>query len=237
MRALLLSALLAAAPAALAQTDTLVVVPGDGQLATDWITPGTTDYTLRLLAPMQQDVGSSTETITVEDGTVTRVSVLSVPMQGIEQRDSLRADAATLTPLLHRSAGGAADVSLEFLPEGVAGTVAPRSGETETVMEMTDTPVFDAAWVGEIAQSLPFEEGLVARVPIYSPQGGLTDAVLTVTGQEDVERGGATRTAWVVEMAVGPQTLTQLVDVETRESLGLRLSPQPGVELEIVQAD
>jgi hypothetical protein len=237
MRLVLLAALLAAAPAALAQTDTLLVVPGDGQLVTDWITPGTTDYTLRLLSPMQQDVGSTTETITVEDGAVTRVSALSVPMQGVEQRDSLRADAATLAPLLHRSAGGAADVSLEFLPEGVAGTVAPRSGETEAVMEMTDTPVFDAAWLGEIAQSLPLAEGLVARVPVYSAQGGLTDAVLTVTGREEVERDGAARTAWVVEMVLGPQTLTQLVDAETRESLGLRLSPQPGVELEIVEAD
>ena len=233
MRPLLLAALLAAVPAA-AQTDTLVVRPGDGQLVTDWVTPGTRSYTLRVVSPVQQDVGTSTETVTVEDGTVVRVSALSVPMQGLEQRDSLRADAATLAPRLHRSTGGVADVSLEFMDEGVAGTVAPRSGATETVLEMTDAPVFDAAWAGEIAQSLPFRDGLVARAPVYSPQGGLTDVVYTVTGQETVERGGEARTAWAVEMDLGPQTMTQLVDAETREVLAVRLSPQPGVELEIV---
>jgi hypothetical protein len=236
MRLLFLAALVAAAPVA-AQSDTLLVAPGDGALATDWITPGTTTYTLRLVEPMTQNVGTSTETIAVEGGEVVRVTTVSVPMQGMEQRDSLRAVAATLAPRLQRSTGGPADVSLEFLPEGVAGTVSPRGGETVTVMEMTDAPVFDAAWIGEIAQSLPLAEGLVARVPIFSPQGGITDAVLTVTGQEQVERGGATRTAWVVEMALGPQTLTQYVDAETRESLGLRFSPQPGVVIEVVPAE
>lgn len=236
MRLFLLAALVAAAPAA-AQSDTLFVAPGDGALATDWITPGTTTYTLRLVEPMAQNVGTTTETIMLEGDEVIRVTTVSVPMQGMEQRDSLRAVAATLAPRLQRSTGGPADVSLEFMDEGIAGTVSPQGGETVTVMEMTDAPVFDGAWVGEIAQSLPLAEGLVARIPIYSPQGGLTDAVLTVTGQEDVERGGTTRTAWVVEMDLGPQTLTQYVDVETRESLGVRFSPQPGVVIEVAPAD
>lgn len=237
MRSLFLTALLVAAAPAVAQTDTLAVVPGDGALITDWVTPGTTTYTLRLVQPMQQDVGTATETIVLEDGAIVRTTVVSVPMQGMEQRDSLRAEAATLVPLLHRSAGGPAEVSLEFLPEGVAGTASLPGQDTQTVMEMTDAPVFDGGWIGEIAQSLPFAEGLVAKVPVYTVQGGLTDAVLTVTGQEEIGEGDAARTGWTVEIDLGPQTVTQVVDAETRDLLVLRMSPQPGVVIEMAPAD
>ena len=230
---LLLAALLLGVTPAFAQADTLQIVPGDGALVTDWIAPGTRTYTLRLVQPMQQNVGTTTETISVEGDEVVRVSVLSIPMQGMEQRDSLRAEAATLAPRYNRSTGGAADVSLEFMDEGVAGTATPRGQSTETIMEMTDAPVFDGSWVGEIAQSLPFAEGLVATVPVFTAQGGLTEAVLTVTGQETVGE----RTGWTVEIDLGPQTLTQVVDVETREVLVLRLSPQPGVVIEVTPAD
>ncbi|MEM7789555.1 MAG: hypothetical protein AAF594_17685, partial [Bacteroidota bacterium] len=183
--------------------------------------------------PMQQDVGTSTETIVLDGGEVIRTTVLSVPMQGMEQRDSLRAEAATLMPLLNRSGGGAAEVSLEFMAEGVVGTSTPRGGETETIMEMTDAPVFDGSWIGDIAQSLPFAEGLVAKAPVFTAQGGFIDAVMTVTGQETV----GDRTGWTVEIDLGPQTLTQVVDAETREMLVLRLSPQPGVVIEMTPTD
>ena len=237
MRSLLLTAALLAAAPALAQTDTLTVSPGDGTLVTDWIMPRTTSYALRLVQPMQQEVGTSTETLVLEDGTLVRTTTVSVPMQGMEQVDSLRADAATLAPRLHRSTGGPAEVSLEFLDEGVAGTATLPGQETQTVMEMTDAPVFDGGWLGPIAQSLPFEEGLVAKVPVFTVQGGLSDAVLTVAGQEEIERGGEARTGWTVEIDLGPQALALVVDAETREMLVLRMMPQPGVVLEMAPTD
>ncbi len=238
MRSLLLIvlALLAVAPASAQATgDTLVVSPGDA-LATDWITPGTTSWTLKLVQPVQQNVGTISERYDVVGDEVVRVVTVSIPMQGMTQTDSLVADAATLVPRLHRSTGGMVDASLEFMAEGIAGTSTPRDGATETVMEMTDAPVYDGAWLGEIAQSLPLAEGLVAKVPVYSVQGGVSDAVITVTGQEEVETADGARTGWTVEMNVGPQTVTTVVDAETREVLKTRLSPQPGVVIEAAPA-
>lgn len=235
---LLAVALLATAPA-LAQDvtspDTLLVLPG-AELDTDWITPGTTTWTLKLVQPMQQDVGTMTETYELMDGEVLRVTETTVPMQGMQQTDSLFADAETLAPRLHRSSGGAV-VSLEFMDEGVVGTAIMPGEATEAVMEMTDAPVFDAAWAGEIAQSLPLAEGLVARAPVYSVQGGITDIVYTVTGQEEVTTPDGARTGWTVEMQVGPQTITTVIDTETREVLTTQFSPQPGVVIEIAPAD
>ncbi len=235
MRLVLLTAALLAAVPASAQADTLVVVPGDGTLVTDWVSPGTRTYTIRLTQPMQQDVGTAVETVTVAGGEVTRVVRVSVPMQGGTQTDSLVADAATFAPRIHRSSGGTQEASLEFMAEGVAGMLTPPSGEATTVTLMTDTPVFDSAWMGEIAQSLPLAEGLVARVPSFSSQSpdAPSDALLTVAGQETV----GDRTGWTVDADMGPLTLQYVVDAETRALLVTRFSPQPGVRIAILPAD
>ncbi len=237
MRTLFAAVLALAASGALAQApaDTLVITPGDGTLVTDWVAPATRSYTIRLVQPMQQDVGTSTETVTVAGGEVTRVVTVSVPMQGMAQTDSLVADAATLAPRVQRSTGGQQDVSLEFMDEGVVGMLTPRTGEATTVTLMTDAPVFDSSWMGEIAQSLPFAEGLVARVAAFSSQSpdAPSDVVLTVTGQETI----GDRTGWAVDADMGPVTIQYVVDAETRALLVSRFSPQPGVRIAILPAD
>lgn len=232
MRLLLLAALVAATPAFAqdAPADTVTLAPGDPSLVTDWVAPASRSYTMRLTAPMQQDVGSMTESITVENGRVVRVTTMSVPMQGMSQTDSLVATTA-LVPLTHSSKGGASDASLEFMDEGVVGMVSPRQGEATTVMLMTDTPVFDGGWIGEIAQSVPMVEGAVYRVPTFMTQmtEDVTNVVLTVKGQEDLDG----TMAQVVEGDLGPVTFTYLINPETRELMLTRFSPQPGVSLEI----
>ena len=237
MRSLLLAAAFLAAPSVLAQApaDTLDLIPGDGVLVTDWVMPGTKAYTIRLVQPMQQNIGTATETTTVAGGTVNRVLTVSVPMQGMTQTDSLVADAATFVPRTHHSTGGQQEASLEFMDEGVVGVLTPTSGEATTVLLETAAPVFDTAWMGEIAQSLPFEEGLVARFEAFASQSPEEpiEAVLTVSGQETVEE----RTAWAVDADMGPVTMTYLVDAETRELLTTRFSPQPGVRIEIRPAE
>ncbi len=231
-----LAALLAtgAASAQTADGDTLVLRPGDPTLVTDWMTSGSTTTTMKLVQPMQQDVGTSTDTYTVAEGRVTKVTTLSVPIQGMNQRDSVVAVAGTLAPLTHTSSGGRAEVSLEFMDEGVAGMVTPRTGAATTVMAMTDAPVFDGAWTAEIVRSLPFAEGYVAKVALFmaemSTEAG--EIVVAVTGQETVND----RLGWTVDADLGPFSMTYVVDAETRDLLVTRLSPQPGMALEMVPA-
>ena len=235
MRLALLLAAVLALPAAAQAPDTLAIAPGDGALVTDWLASESRTYALRVTAPVQQEVGTATETVTVADGVVTRVLRMSVPMQGVSQTDSLVADAATLAPRLHRSTGGMTEASLEFMAEGVVGVLTPRQGEAQTVTLMTDAPVFDTAWAGEIAQSLPFADGLVARVEAFTAQGAdaPVDVVYTVTGRAPVAVDGAERTAWTVETTMGPVTMTYFVDAETRAMLKTEFSPQPGVTVQI----
>lgn len=239
MRLVLFAVALAASAAAQAPADTLVLRPGDAALVTDWLASGATTTTMRLVQPMQQDVGTSTDTYTVGDGRVTKVTTLSVPMQGMNQRDSVVAMAGTLAPLTHTSTGGRADVSLEFMDEGVVGMVTPRTGDPTTVMVMTDEPVFDGAWTGEIVRSLPFAEGYVAKVPMYTPEMGddAVSVVMSVTGQEVVSTAAGDRTGWAVDAQMGPVTMTFVVDAETRDLLVTRMSPQPGVQIEMAPSE
>lgn len=239
---LLAAALLATAAAGTAQTapaDTVTIRPGDPSLVTDWLVAGSRATTLKLVQPMKQDVGTSTETYTVADGEIVKVSTVSVPMQGMEQTDTVAADAVTLAPRRHASTGGQAEVSLEFMDEGVVGMVTPRSGEPTTVMVETDAPVFDGAWMNEVVRSLPFAEGYVAKVAMYSPQMGdeTSEVVVSVTGQEDVATAAGDRTGWTVVAEMGPVTMTFVVEPETRDLLVTRFSPQPGVALEMVPAE
>ncbi|PAP78496.1 hypothetical protein [Rubrivirga marina] len=239
MRSLLTLLLLAfavgGATAQDAPADTLVLTPGDGMLTTDWLEAGTESFTVRLVAPMRQNVGTATETLTIEDGVVTRVTEISVPMQGLAQTDSIAADAATLVPRTHNSMGGPIEVSLEFMSEGVVGMVTPPEGDATTVTLMTDAPVFDSAWAGEVAQSLPLIEGTVARMQAFTAQSpdAPIDVVYTVGAQETMDE----RTVWPVSTEMGPVTMTYYVEAETRELLKTQFSPQPGVTVEIAPAE
>lgn len=238
MRPALLAALLAAGPA-LAQTapaDTVRLAPGDPALVTDWIGPGTETIRLRLLQPVQQDIGTATQTYAVADGRVTRVSsmTMTTPAGTMSQTDSLVATTA-LVPLSHHSEGGQAAASLEFMAEGVAGMVTPGRGEPTPVLLETDVPVFDGGWASEVARSLPFAERYVATMPAFfamSPDEA-AEVVLSVVGSEETASG----TVWTVEAAAGPLTFTYRIDEATRDLLSTRLAPQPGVVLEFTPAE
>ena len=233
---LLAASLAATASAQDAPADTLVLRPGDPTLVTDWLATGSQATAMKLVEPMQQDVGTSTDTYTVAGGRVTKVTTLSVPMQGMNQRDSVVVMAGTLAPLTHHSTGGRSTVSLEFMDEGVVGLMTPRSGEATTVMAMTDAPVFDGAWTAEIIRSLPFAEGYVAKVALFMAEASAdeaTEIVVAVTGQETVDD----RLGWTVDADLGPFSMTYVVDAETRDLLVTRMSPQPGVAIEMVPAE
>ena len=100
-----LALLTAAASAQDAPADTLVLRPGDPTLVTDWLASGSQTTQMKLVQPMQQDVGTSTDAYTVADGRVTKVTTLSIPMQGMNQRDFRRGDGRH---------AGAADAQLDW---------------------------------------------------------------------------------------------------------------------------
>ena len=63
------------------------------------------------------------------------------------------------------------------------------------------------------------------------------EVVLAVTGQEEVETAAGARTGWAVDADMGPFTMTYVVDAETRDLLVTRMSPQPGVAIEMVPGE
>ena len=230
-------ALVASAPAAAqAPADTVSLAPGDPSLVTDWMASGTETLDLRLVQPMRQNLGTATLTYAVADGRVTRVQSMTMTTPGgtMTQSDSLVATTA-LVPLTHNSDSPQGAASLEFMDEGVVGLVTPAQGEAVTVTLLTDAPVFDGGWASEIARSLPFADGYVAKVPAFFAQApdDAGDMVFSVTGSEQTDAGA---TAWTVEAAMGPVTFTYLVDAETRALLSTTMAPQPGVLLEFVPA-
>lgn len=218
---------------ALAQTapaDTARLAPGDASLDVSWLAPSDAQYVIRVIAPMQQDVGTAAERITLADGVVTRVTTVSVPMQRMTMTDSLRADAATLAPLTHHSTGGPSVLALEFSPEGVVGMAGG-----EAVVVPLDAPAFDASWIGEVAQSLPFAEGYTATVMAYDGQNGVVTYTLTVQGQEEASGAAGPEPAWIVEAASAAGAATYAISAATRQTLRTRFSPQPGVTIEVVR--
>lgn len=229
MRLALFFALLLAAPS-LAQTAPVTLAPGDASLDVSWLAPGEAQFTIRLIEPMAQDIGTASERTTVADGVVTRVATIAVPMQGMHMTDSLRADAATLAPLTHHSTGGPSALSLEFSPEGVVGMAGG-----EAVVVPLDAPAFDASWIGEVAQSLPFAEGYTATVPAYDGRNGIVTYTLTVQGQEEASGAAGPEPAWIVQAASAAGSATYAISAATRQTLRTRFSPQPGVTIEIVR--
>lgn len=226
---LLLAVLALALPAAAqdAPADTVRLVPGHASLDTSHLVAGEAAYTVRLVAPLQQDIGTVTERTTLAGGVVTRVSRLSVPMQGLATTDSARATAATLAPLTHHRTGGPRALALEFSAEGVVGMRG-----AEPLVVPLDVPVFDAAWAAALVQSLPLAAGYRATMPVYDGDNGVTTAVVRVAGETPA--AGAAEAAWTVEVQTGAQTSTLTVGKASRALLRTRFAPQPGVVVEIV---
>ena len=216
-----------------------VLRPGDPALTTSWLSDHTATYTLRVVEPMQMDAGTSTVTRTVADGVVTTETTISVPMQQMEQTVTARADAATLAPLSSTTVGQGA-ASLAYTDAGVTGSRTNPEGETETIEAAFEAPVFDNAFSSEIAQSLPLDAGYSMRVEAYDPAQGVYSVMFRVTGQEDLssvtdEETLAGRMAWAVQSVAPSGEVTFYVDGETRELVMMRMSPQPGVIVEMIR--
>lgn len=203
-----------------------VIRPGDPALDTSWMTgDDTATFALNLIEPMAMPVGTSTVTRTVAGGVVTSVQTIVVPSQGMNETQTATADLVTLRPLSQANPGQQA-VALTFTDGLVSGT---KAGAPLSVA--LDLPVFDSTWASEIAQSLPLATGYTATAAVYDASNGLSTVTFTVTGQEDVD--GAP--AWTVEAVSATGPTTYVIDAASRRMLRMRLSPQPGVVVEMAR--
>ena len=208
-----------------------ILRPGAAALVTDWLADDEAIYTIRVVEPMQMDAGTMTARRTVSRDEVTVEQTVSVPMQNMEVTSVSRAEAGTLAPLAFESDGGPETTRLAFTPQGVAGMKMPASGEGERLGVVFEAPVFDGSMAAEIAQSLPLEEGYTTVVEAYDTQQGVYAITYRVTGQEEID-GGST---WVVEAVSPSGPTTYYVDPDTRRLLRIRMSPQPGVTVEMTR--
>lgn len=203
-----------------------VLRPGDPALDTSWMTGDeTATFALNLIEPMAMPVGTSTVTRSVSGGVVTSVQTIVVPSQGMNETQTARADLATLRPLSQANAGQQA-VDLTFTDGLVSGT---KAGVPLSVA--LDMPVFDSTWGSEIAQSLPLAAGYTATAAVYDATNGLSTVTFTVTGHQDV--GGAP--AWTVVAVSANGPTTYVIDAASRRMLRMRISPQPGVVVEMAR--
>ena len=227
----------AAMPAAPALPDTLR--PGDLPIAAPQA--GETTYTVRLLAPMQQDIGTLSETTAVDGGTVTRTAVVSVPMAGQNETTTSTLDAATWATRSVTMEGSTAvgEITLaDGRATGTRGTIDQpgQALEAQPVDDAAPGAYFGGGWIDQFVRVHPLTEGASHVVMVYSPRDGVQPARVTVLGEQAVKpAGGAAVTYVAVETDDGEQTLTHFVDPATRRIEVVRFSPQPGVEVEFVR--
>lgn len=232
--ALLLAAVLAAP--ALAQT---AIRPADPAFDAARIVPGVRRSTIRLLAPMQQDIGTITETTTVAGDRITSVTRLAVSMGNQAQTDSLVATWPGLAPVfastVRSGAGGARTESATFAGTTAATRVVASGTTTDSTRTLAE-PVFSSGWTGEIVRMLPLAPDYRGTFTVLDAGDGLVPMTATVTGSETVSTPAGPVEAWTVDTVRPDQTMTYVVAKDTGALLARRFAPQPGALVEIVPA-
>ena len=229
--------LIALAGPAFAQTP---VAPGDPALDTSHITAGQRRYIVRLTLPMRQDIGTLTETITLDGDRVTRTSLLDVPMGGQLQRDSSVAVLVGLVPVFSSTsrtgAGPAGSEEALFMGDhAMTHTVDAGGAATDAVVTLP-VPVFGAGWASEIVRALPLAAGYSAAWTSLDAAHGPEQSTATVTGSESVQTPAGPVEAWTVAVARDGRTNTYAIAKASRAMLAMRFAPQPGAAVEVVPA-
>ena len=224
-----------------------VLRPGDARLETSWLADDSGLYTVRVVAPVRRTVGVATMAYALDGATVTSVVTVTLLQAaagrpGASQTTTARADARTLAPHGQMSTGGAVETVLAFSADGVAGTRAAAgeaaageaaAGEAATVDVAFAAPVFDDAWTGVVAQSLPLVAGTVLTAEVYDEDRGVQPVTYTVAGPED-EAG---RAVWTVRAATPAGPFTYAIDGATRRLLRMTFQPRAGLVVEMAREE
>lgn len=217
----------------------IVVAPGDPSLDTSHITAGQRRFVVRLTSPMRQDIGTFTETITVDGDRVTRASLLDVPMGGQLQRDSSVAVLAGLVPVFSSTsrtgAGPAGSEETTFMGDHAMTRVTTGPTTVDSTVALA-APVFGAGWASEIVRALPLAAGYSAAWTSLDAADGPGQSTATVTGSESVQTPAGPVEAWTVAVVRDGRTNTYAIAKASRDMLAMRFAPQPGATVEVVPA-
>ena len=212
-----------------------VLRPGSDRLAVDALQSYSRDFTVRLVQPAQQDIGTQSRTVTVDRtaGTVTIEARTEVAIANQRTTETTVAAYPSLRPISSTADNNGTTVSLGYADGRVTGSRTPDPDGDGTFELALDEPVFDPSLLFEVARLLPFEQDYQAAFQTFTPDGPLA-ITLTVTGRDEIDG----RAVWTVvaQPTEGPAT-TFSVDATTRELVRIAIQPQPGALVHIVPAE
>ena len=209
--------------------------PGGDALAVDALQSYSREYTVKLVQPQQQDIGTQTRTVTVDrgEGTVTIEEATSIPLAGQETSSMVMLAYPSLRPMSARSEAGGVVTDLTYNDDGVIRRQTPADDESPDYERAFEEPVFDPSILFEVVRLVPFEEGYRAAFETFNAEGALSIPV-AVTGRDQID--GAE--VWMVRASPeGSPPINFAVDAETRELVRVMLSPQAGVMIHFDRAD
>ncbi len=221
--------------AAQARSMMMSLRPGSDALAVDALRSYTQSYTIKLVQPQQQDIGTQSRMVTVDRqaGTVTIVDSTEIAMAGQKNSSTTVLAYPSLRGVSSRSETGDVVTDLTYNDDGVIRRRTPADEESPDYERTFEEPVFDPSALFEVARLVPFEQDWTATYQTFNAEG-LAGIVMTVTGQDEIEG----RDVWLVEAAPDGAPATEFaVDAETRDLVRVKIRPQMGVEVHIVRAD
>ncbi|WP_412068841.1 hypothetical protein [Rubrivirga sp. IMCC43871] len=218
-----------------AETPAIELRPGLDRLDLSGLTDYEGDYVVKIVQPIQQDAGTATRRMVVDEaaGTVTLTTTTEIAMAGQRTSETAVAAYPSLAPISVMSDNNGSVTDLAYTANAVSGTKTEGGGDPDPVDMMFEMPAYAGSWVFEIVRLVPFEEGWRGTLHTISSEDGPEETTVTVVGRDDV--GGVS--AWIVEAQPsegGP--IEFAIHPDTREMLRTRLQPQVGVVVDIVPA-
>ena len=219
-----------------AQTPAIDLRPGLDRLATDALADYSQTWTVKLVEPQQQDIGTLTRSLTIDRaaGTVTMVAETNIAMAGQVTTETAVAAYPSLEPISTRIDAGETVVEMTYDGLRVTGT-RTAGGETTDIDLTLEAPAFGPALAAEVVRLVPFEEGFRGTYHTVSPTDGATEVEFVVGERQEVMG----RDTWSVSVVNAPGVPAQVfsIDAETREVVRIRLEPQMGVIIDFVPAE
>lgn len=216
-------------PAAHAQA---VLVPGAPELAAP--PPQSFAFEVRIDGETPRVIGTFAQTETRAGDRLVIVSDIAVPMARQIHTDSLVTAWPGLAPV-SRTVHAEDEVERMAFADGRLSGRLVLGNLDEPIAAALPAGVFARGIAARLARSLPFADGYTATFHVVDLHGDVSEGRLSVAAPETLARtGAADATVWPVEVhEPGASAMTYLIEAATRDILGIRLAPQPGMTITI----